>query len=158
MSTEEQTFTDRYLKFTQLYTRTQVEEELEERIPEKVIRCVWNDQSIKTDELKITDGRALEVIFPGYWNFGSGPGDGPERVEIRQNAAGQFSLPTDRRSQPPDRPALGYRPVRRHPGMPVIDPSHRAGERIYWGHPEQSHAFFLPGSERLLGLALHSGW
>ncbi|MEE9498340.1 MAG: DUF2851 family protein [Nitrospinaceae bacterium] len=73
MRTEEQTFTDRYLKFTQLYTRTQVEEELEERIPEKVIRCVWNDQSIKTDELKITDGRALEVIFPGYWNFGSGP-------------------------------------------------------------------------------------
>ena len=73
MRTEEQTFTDHYLKFTQLYTRTQVEEELEERIPEKVIRCVWNDQSIKTDELKITDGRALEVIFPGYWNFGSGP-------------------------------------------------------------------------------------
>ncbi len=72
MRTEEQIFTDHYLKFTQLYTRTQVEEELEERIPEKVIRCVWNDQSIKTDELKITDGRALEVIFPGYWNFGSG--------------------------------------------------------------------------------------
>ena len=47
MKTEEQTFTDLYLKFTQLYTRTHVEEESEERVPEKVIRCVWNDQLIK---------------------------------------------------------------------------------------------------------------
>ncbi len=73
MRAEEQTFTDRYLKFTQLYTRTHVEEESEERIPEKVIRCVWNDQLIKTDALKTTDGQPLEIIFPGYWNFGSGP-------------------------------------------------------------------------------------
>jgi hypothetical protein len=73
MRTEEQTFTDLYQKFTQLYSRTQVEEESEERIPEKVIRCVWNDQLINTEELKTTDSRALEVIFPGYWNFGSGP-------------------------------------------------------------------------------------
>ena len=73
MRIEEQIFTDLYLKFTQLYTRTQVEEEDEERIPEKVIRCVWNDQLLKTGELKTTDGRPLEVVFPGYWNFGSGP-------------------------------------------------------------------------------------
>ena len=37
MNAEEYTFTDRYLKFTQLYTRTHVEEESEERVPEKVI-------------------------------------------------------------------------------------------------------------------------
>jgi hypothetical protein len=73
MRTEEHTFSDLYLKFTQLYTRTQVEEESEERVPEKVIRCVWNDQLIKTEELKTTDGQPLEIIFPGYWNFGSGP-------------------------------------------------------------------------------------
>ena len=73
MKTEESAFTDHYRKFTQLYTRTHVEEETEERIPEKVIRCVWNDQLIQPDKLKTTDGRALEVIFPGYWNFGSGP-------------------------------------------------------------------------------------
>ncbi len=73
MRIEEQVFTDLYLKFTQLYTRTQVEEEEEERIPEKVIRCVWNDQLLKTDELKTTGGQPLEVVFPGYWNFGSGP-------------------------------------------------------------------------------------
>jgi hypothetical protein len=73
MRTEEQTFTDLYLKFTQLYTRTHVEEEPEERVPEKVIRCVWNDQLIITEKLKTTDGQPLEIIFPGYWNFGSGP-------------------------------------------------------------------------------------
>ncbi len=73
MKTDEHTFTDRYLKFTQLYTRTHVEEEPEERVPEKVIRCVWNDQLIKSEALKTTDGRPLEIIFPGYWNFGSGP-------------------------------------------------------------------------------------
>ena len=73
MRAEGHNFTDLYLKFTQLYTRTQVEEETEERIPEKVIRCVWNDQLIKTDALTTTDGRTLEVVFPGYWNFGSGP-------------------------------------------------------------------------------------
>ena len=73
MRAEEHLFTDLYLKFNQLYTHTQVEEEQEERIPEKVIRCVWNDQLLKSDELKTTDGRPLEVIFPGYWNFGSGP-------------------------------------------------------------------------------------
>ncbi len=73
MKTGETIFTDRYLKFTQLYTRPRVEEETEERIPEKVIRCVWNDQLIQADGLKTTDGQALEVIFPGYLNFGSGP-------------------------------------------------------------------------------------
>lgn len=73
MKTEEPTFTDHYRKFTRLYTRTHVEEETEERIPEKVIRCIWNDQLIQADGLKTTDDRPLEIIFPGYWNFGSGP-------------------------------------------------------------------------------------
>ena len=73
MTTDAHPFTDHYVKFTQLYTRTQVEEETEERIPEKIIRCVWNDQLIETKELNTTDGQPLEIIFPGYWNFGSGP-------------------------------------------------------------------------------------
>ena len=73
MNTEEHTFTDHYIKFAHLYTRTRVEEETEERIPEKIIRCVWNDQLIETQNLKTTDGRRLEVLFPGYWNFGGGP-------------------------------------------------------------------------------------
>ncbi|NIQ03074.1 MAG: DUF2851 family protein [Nitrospinaceae bacterium] len=73
MTLQEQVFTDIYLKFTQIFTRTQVEEEEETPIPEKVIRCVWNDQLFHTDNLKTTGGQKLEVVFPGYWNFGSGP-------------------------------------------------------------------------------------
>lgn len=42
-------------------------------VPEKVIRCVWNDQLFHTPHLKTTKGHALEIVFPGYWNFGSGP-------------------------------------------------------------------------------------
>lgn len=74
MNTTETCFSDIYLKFTDLYSRAQVkEEEPKARIPEKVVRCIWNDQLIKTDDLATTDGETLEVIFPGYWNFGPGP-------------------------------------------------------------------------------------
>lgn len=67
-------FSDVYLKFTHLYSQTQVRETAQQvRIPEKVIRCIWNDQLIKTDELKTTDGEKIDILFPGYWNFGSGP-------------------------------------------------------------------------------------
>ena len=68
-------FTDTYLKFTNLYFQSAVEEKDEEelKIPEKVIRCIWNDQIFKDTGLATTDGETLEVIFPGYWNFGPGP-------------------------------------------------------------------------------------
>ncbi|KMP11030.1 hypothetical protein UZ36_05815 [Candidatus Nitromaritima sp. SCGC AAA799-C22] len=67
-------FTDAYLKFTQQLSRVQVcEEELRIQIPEKTIRCIWNDQLFTTRQLKTTNGDDLEVVFPGYWNFGAGP-------------------------------------------------------------------------------------
>lgn len=68
-----QFFSDIYLKFTHLYAQNMVQEEDEPRVPEKVIRCVWNDQLLNTEDLRTTDGKPLEVVFPGYWNFGSGP-------------------------------------------------------------------------------------
>ncbi len=68
-----QFFTDIYLKFTHLVEQNQVREDDEPRVPEKVIRCVWNDQLLNTQDLRTTDGKPLEVVFPGYWNFGSGP-------------------------------------------------------------------------------------
>ena len=67
-------FTSIYLKFTQIYSRLEVQEdEPDARIPEKTIRCIWNDQLLKTKQLQSADGGKLEIIFPGYWNFGSGP-------------------------------------------------------------------------------------
>ncbi|MFQ5672471.1 MAG: DUF2851 family protein [Nitrospinales bacterium] len=70
----EERFSEVYLNFTHIYSQTRVQEEDRQvRIPEKVVRCIWNDQSIKTDELCTTDGEAVRVLFPGYWNFGGGP-------------------------------------------------------------------------------------
>ena len=67
-------FSDAYLKFTHLYNQLQVREEDNTiRIPEKVIRCIWNDQLFCTPSLKTREGQKLEIVYPGYWNFGKGP-------------------------------------------------------------------------------------
>ncbi len=67
-------FSDAYLKFTQQFSQVQVrEDESRVQVPEKTIRCIWNDQLFNTKKLKTTDGEDLEIIFPGYWNFGAGP-------------------------------------------------------------------------------------
>jgi len=63
-------FTDVYQKWT---TTPVVREEDQPPVPEKVIRCVWNDQLFNTPQLQTTEGHAMEVVFPGYWNFGGGP-------------------------------------------------------------------------------------
>ncbi len=76
MNTPQQLFTDTYLKITHLFHDSQVKEEQEQaeiRVPEKTIRCIWNDQILNTGSLKTLEGESLEVIFTGYWNFGSGP-------------------------------------------------------------------------------------
>jgi hypothetical protein len=67
-------FSDAYLKFTQVYNQMEVREEDHTiRVPEKVIRCIWNDQLFCTPSLKTQDGQDLEIVYPGYWNFGKGP-------------------------------------------------------------------------------------
>ena len=70
-------FTDSYSKFTSWISQVRVDEVNEEesriRVPEKTIRCIWNDQLFKTKQLRTTDDDELEIIFPGYWNFGPGP-------------------------------------------------------------------------------------
>lgn len=68
------TFSDAYLKFTNVYNQLQVREEDNSiRVPEKVIRCIWNDQMFCTPSLKTWEGQKLEIVYPGYWNFGKGP-------------------------------------------------------------------------------------
>jgi hypothetical protein len=50
-------FSDAYLKFTHLYNQLQVREEDNTiRVPEKVIRCIWNDQLFCTPSLKTREG------------------------------------------------------------------------------------------------------
>ncbi len=67
-------FSTTYYKFTRLYSALRVEEdEPQLRVPEKTIRCIWNDQLFKTGDLTTTDNESLKVVYPGHWNFGSGP-------------------------------------------------------------------------------------
>ena len=68
------TATDSYLEFTETFNQLQVQEEDHTiRVPEKVIRCIWNDQLFCTCSLRTSDDRNLEIVYPGYWNFGKGP-------------------------------------------------------------------------------------
>jgi len=65
---------EKYLKFVQTFSNIHVrEEDAKIRIPEKVIRCVWNDQALDTIKFCTTENEPAEVVFPGYWNFGPGP-------------------------------------------------------------------------------------
>jgi hypothetical protein len=66
-------FSDVYRKLSHLYSASCVREDEVFRVPEKTIRCVWNDQLFKTSRLRTTGGEPLEILFPGFWNFGAGP-------------------------------------------------------------------------------------
>jgi len=67
-------FTDIYQKFTGWFTEVQVDQkESRIHVPEKTLRCVWNDQLFRAENLKTTDNQELEIVFPGHWNFGPGP-------------------------------------------------------------------------------------
>jgi Protein of unknown function (DUF2851) len=67
-------FTDSFSKFTHGFTQVQVDEkEHKVRVPEKTIRCIWNEQLFTTRQLQTTGGEDLEIVFPGHWNFGPGP-------------------------------------------------------------------------------------
>ena len=40
---------------------------------ERVLRCIWFDQSLATDRLRTDDGAKLRVLSPGWWNLEAGP-------------------------------------------------------------------------------------
>ncbi len=42
-------------------------------VRERIVRCVWFDQSLATDKFRLDDGRKLRVLSPGWWNLESGP-------------------------------------------------------------------------------------
>jgi len=60
-------FSDAYLKFTHLYNQLQVREEDNTiRVPEKVIRCIWNDQLFCTPSLKTREGQGLMQVYQDF--------------------------------------------------------------------------------------------
>jgi hypothetical protein len=67
-------FSDTYLKFTHRYNQLEVREDNHRiQVPEKIIRCIWNDQLFNTPALQTPGGQNLEIVDPGNWNFGKGP-------------------------------------------------------------------------------------
>ena len=59
-------FLDAYLKFTRVLNQFEVREEDHTiRVPEKVIRHIWNDQLFCTTKLKTQDDQNLEIIYTG---------------------------------------------------------------------------------------------
>ncbi|HUT37320.1 MAG TPA: DUF2851 family protein [Planctomycetota bacterium] len=42
-------------------------------VRERIVRCIWFDQSLATDRLRADDGQKLRVLSPGWWNLESGP-------------------------------------------------------------------------------------
>jgi hypothetical protein len=77
-------------------------------VSERLVQCIWYDQRIAAESLRTTDGRAVRVIFPGWWNLEAGPdfrhatlqiGDEPERtgdVEVHLRAEDWFHHGHDR--------------------------------------------------------------
>jgi hypothetical protein len=41
--------------------------------PERLLQNIWHHQRIRREELRLTNGRALRVLHPGFWNHGAGP-------------------------------------------------------------------------------------
>ena len=42
-------------------------------VKERLVRCIWFDQDLKTDQLRTVDGRKVTVLSPGWWNLEAGP-------------------------------------------------------------------------------------
>lgn len=71
-------------------------------IRERVARCLWFGQHLRTGSLRTLDGEALRVVSPGWWNVEEGPdfllaelafGNGPIQrgdAEIHLHASGWY--------------------------------------------------------------------
>jgi hypothetical protein len=41
--------------------------------PERLVQNIWHHQRIRRDDLKLTDGRSIRILHPGFWVHGAGP-------------------------------------------------------------------------------------
>jgi hypothetical protein len=44
-----------------------------EEPPERLLQAIWWHQRVRRDELRLTDGRRVRVLHPGFWNREAGP-------------------------------------------------------------------------------------
>ena len=54
---------------------------------ERIVRCIWFDQTLATDRLRTDDGRRLRVLSPGWWNLEAGPDFRNAAIRIGTSAA-----------------------------------------------------------------------
>ncbi|MEW6303193.1 MAG: DUF2851 family protein [Verrucomicrobiota bacterium] len=41
--------------------------------PEQLVQAIWCHQRLRRDALRLTDGRRLRILHPGFWNHAAGP-------------------------------------------------------------------------------------
>jgi hypothetical protein len=51
-------------------------------IPENVLQCIWYDRLLAEGDLRVADGRRLQVLSPGWWNHGEGPDFKGAQIEL----------------------------------------------------------------------------
>jgi len=42
-------------------------------VRERIVRCIWFDQTLATDQLRTDNGLKLRILSPGWWNLEAGP-------------------------------------------------------------------------------------
>jgi len=56
--------------------------EEQEKPPESLLQAVWFHQRIQREKLRTLDGRAVQVLHPGFWNRGAGPDFGGAMIRL----------------------------------------------------------------------------
>ncbi|GMW03094.1 MAG: hypothetical protein AMXMBFR84_42300 [Candidatus Hydrogenedentota bacterium] len=68
--------------FSDVYGQIRAAREGDAPITEHVIQCVWYDQIFRQEGLSTTDGRAIKILSPGWWNHAEGPDFKNAQIEI----------------------------------------------------------------------------
>jgi hypothetical protein len=58
---------------------------IEERISERLVQSIWYDQRLKSNQLRLDDGRKVVVLYPGKWNTEEGPDFSDAKIIIEGN-------------------------------------------------------------------------
>lgn len=66
--------------------------------PERLLQAVWFHQRLHRDQLHTSDGRAVQVLHPGFWNREAGPDFRGAVIQITGEAARTGDVEIDLRS------------------------------------------------------------
>ena len=78
-----------------------------EEPPESLLQAIWWHQRLRRDELRLTDGRRLRVLHPGFWNREAGPDFRDAVLQFEDEVAVRGDIEIDLQSR-------GWRDHRHH--------------------------------------------